>query len=109
MSILVAVLLFVPGLVVARILWRRVSRANPRHMGVAAAVSVSGFFALQFLTMFVLASFGLSKGCPDIMSDDCYVAVMADAFRWWYLVLFAICGALAYVGMRYCDHLASAK
>lgn len=109
MSILVTVLLFVPGLVVARALWRRVSRPNPsaRYLGVAAAVTVSGFFALQFLTMFVLASFGLSRGCTDI--NDCYFEFVADAFRWWYLGLFAVCGALAYVGMRYCGHMASAK
>lgn len=109
MSILVVALLFVPGIVVARVLWRRLSRPNPsvRHLAVAAAVTVSGFFAIQFLTMFVLASFGLSRGCADI--NDCYVETVADAFRWWYLGLFSACGALAYLGMRYCDHIASAK
>lgn len=109
MSILVAALLFLPGIVVARSLWRALSRSNPsiQYLGTAVAATVSGFFAIQFLTMFVVASFGLSRGCADI--DDCYIETVADSFRWWYLGLFSVCGALAYFGVRYCRHTASAK
>lgn len=85
MSILVVAVLFVPGIVAARALWRRLSRPNPsvRYPGVAAAMTISDFFAIQFLTMFVWA-FRLSRGCAGI--NDFYVETVADAFRWQYLV-----------------------
>jgi hypothetical protein len=54
-----------------------------------------------------LASFGLSKGCEVI--NDCYFEAGADTFRWWYLGISSIFGALAYLGMRYCAYMASPK
>lgn len=109
MSVLVAALLYVPGIIVGCLLWGRLSRPKPsvRYLGAAVAVAVSGFFAIQFLTLFVLASFGLSKGCADI--NDCYFEAVTYTFRWWYLGISSIFGALAYLGMRYCAHIASPK
>lgn len=111
MTILLAVVLFVPGIVVGCTLWRRLSRPSESegYLVVAAAVSVSGFFALLFLAMFVLTSFDLSNRCADIDDYECYVVDVAEAFRWWYLGLFAVSGALAYLGMKYCNHIASGK
>jgi hypothetical protein len=70
-------------------------------------VAVAGFFAIQFLTLFVLASFGLSKGCADM--NDCRLEAVTDTFRWWYLGISSISGAVAYLGMKYCARIASPK
>ena len=108
-GILVAALLYLPGIVVGVLLWKRLSRrgSSSRHSAVFVAVSISGFLAVQGLVSFLIASSAPDADCLE--PTDCQVQGIADTFRWWFLGLSLIFATLAYVGMKYCARIALRK
>ena len=109
MGVLVAALLYVPGIVVGSLLWKRLSRpgSSSRYSVVAVVVSLSGFLAVQFLISFMIASSAPDAKCLE--ATDCQLQGLANAFRWWFLGLSLIFGALAYMGMKYCARVSLRK
>jgi hypothetical protein len=109
MRVLVAALLYVPGIIVAALLWTRLSQpgSSSRYSAVAVAVSISGFLAVQFLISFLVASSTPDADCLE--PTDCQLQGIAGAFRWWFLGLSLIFGALAYMGIKYCTRISLRK
>ena len=109
MSVLVAALLYVPGIVAGTLLWKRLSRpgSSPRYAAVAVAASISGFLAVQCLISFVVASFAPEGDCLE--PTDCQLQGIAETIRWWLLGLSLIFGTLAHMGSKYCASIALRK
>jgi hypothetical protein len=109
MSVLIAALLYVPGIVVGSVIWKRLARPTSSlvYSSVAAAASISGFLAAESLIAFIVSRFTSSANCLE--ATDCQVQALGDAFRWWFLGLSFLFGALTYLAFRYCARIALRK
>ena len=108
MRVLAAALLFLPGIILGCLVWRKLSRPDPslRYVAVAVASAISAFFAIQFLISFGLVAFEVGGSCAGL--NGCQFQVSSDT-QWVFLALSGICGVLAYLSLNYCRRFTHRK